>query len=718
MATVSRPADTPRARLVELLRQTPRGKPVLGALEPETRARLDALLEGLSEPERELLRAHDSPIARERPLLHLMAGGRSRAAYLALATTAAAARELSQGVTEPAGLGRVLETTNEVIRRAALEWLELAQEHLESESDVDVGFCDALDRVAGTLDRLELRLAARALWVELEDSPAARLNLARAALWNGDRQAAREQHGRAVAQGPLDAKLKLFASQIDELIERAQRTDTVPQTIDEAVEHARTYLALRDLGAARRVLEPHAAAAEEHLGLATMLVVTAHPRLPCPGVTGGLGDGRLCAYSLGQTVFRSPEFTKLEPAWQSGRGRTTGSVQDYLGLAVVLPWQSQALASASAPDMPERARRLAELSAEAAALSPEFSGLEVFSRALATGAEAARAAAPGAPATPPESARLELVAAARKLGLEGQSALRTAAVLSVVLVLAQHQDVRELYSKLAPQQDLDRENSRLAIGAWLAAAWGDAELFETVKADAITLLTEFDGGSLASSTLVLLLAEAATLIDPTPENRQALTQVTEQLSDPGVPVELRLRAALTRAALVEGSEGAASAARQLEQVLAAPAPPTTHDTGHELYLIARARHLLLSEPGDASQRLADFREIFGDRRYPPNIEVWRRSWELELEHRARAEACGKRAACVKQAAQQRDKLLASALATAPSVASRLHGKGALTLGELQMNIDYEPGAGLMAIVRTEPMLVFLPLPAGAHAPRD
>src|SRR6187402_1424063 len=81
-----RSSEDPKTRVFALLAQIPRGEPVLGALSAEQRARFDQLLGSLSEEELAQLRAPEGELARERPLLHLMAGGRAHTALSALAT--------------------------------------------------------------------------------------------------------------------------------------------------------------------------------------------------------------------------------------------------------------------------------------------------------------------------------------------------------------------------------------------------------------------------------------------------------------------------------------------------------------------------------------------------------------------------------------------------------------------------------------------------------
>src|SRR5690606_9757875 len=129
---------------------------------------------------------------------------------------------------------------------------------------------------------------------------------------------------------------------------------------------------------------------------------------------------------------------------------TAQSIQDYLGLKVVLPWKSRLLASGSGLATAERARELAELSAAASSVSPEFAGLGLFSRALWAGAGASAAAAPGS--TPKIAAPLEseLLKDAREMAGADAEDMRRVAALAVAALLSHQSDVRELYRSIPP----------------------------------------------------------------------------------------------------------------------------------------------------------------------------------------------------------------------------------------------------------------------------
>ncbi|HEU5072928.1 MAG TPA: hypothetical protein VFU02_02120, partial [Polyangiaceae bacterium] len=220
--TDASPSDDPKTRVSASLAQIPRGEPVLGALSAQQRARFDQLLGSLSAEELAQLRAPDSQIASERPLLHLMAGGRSPAALARLATTPAAADEIAQIAAGPAEFPESLATLNEVIVRAAQEWVRHAESALEA-GVVDVRFCETLDQIGATLGDVGLRYAARSLWLTLEQSPAARLNLARAAIWNAEWDIARKQYELALPQTNQSPELQQFAEQIRQLLDSRAR---------------------------------------------------------------------------------------------------------------------------------------------------------------------------------------------------------------------------------------------------------------------------------------------------------------------------------------------------------------------------------------------------------------------------------------------------------------------------------------------------------------
>jgi len=687
-----------------LLAQIPRGEPVLGALSATQRARFDQLLASLSEEELSQLRAPKGELARERPLLHLMAGGRSQRALSALATTPAAADELQQIAGGPAEFAEVVTTLNEVIDRAVREWVRYAEGALRAGDDVDIQFCETLDQIGATLDDVALRYAARRLWLSLEASPAARLNLARAATWNGEWQVAREQYELVRRDAKQNPELQQFVDQIRQLLDSRAELEREPRSVDEATAQARVHLGLRNPKAAAAVLEPHVAEVRSHLGLATVRLLAAFPDVPCAGVRGGLGNPTLCAFAQREGVFKSPLFSDLGGAWTSKQGRTPESVQDFLGLAVVLPWRARLLLDAPTPD-PAPATQLRAFSEEVAGLSPEFVGLTLLSRALEVGFEAARSTPPGlVPRIPPEAAEA-LAQAAGKMAAEGSLAdMRGAAVLGVTALLSQHRDVRPLYAGLLGGTPFA---SQVALGAWLSAAWQDAPLFERVKSDAIDLLERTPEGSTLGGELVLLLAEAANVVEPNADNRRTLDQLASGLLKPGMPTSLRLTAGLLRAHVLE-ADGKVSEARALLTELAAGSAAETRSV---LRVLVHARLLLLAA-GEAEPQasLERFRAVFREQALPPSVIAWQRLWEAELEARANLHACARDAACRRRVEAKRKAAQAEVRSSIPTVTAELVERGVLTLGSLELTLDYHPARGLVAVVRTDPALIFLPWP--------
>lgn len=705
--------NDPKSRAIALLAQIPRGEPVLGALSAPLRQHFDELLASLSEPELALVRSAEGEMARKRPLLHLMAGGRSRQAILALATTPAAAEELTANLADNAQLGQVLETTNEVIVRAAREWVRYAQEELQHEDAIDVSWCDALDRVAATLNNIQLRYAARRLWLTLEDSPAARLNLARAAMWIGDVGEARKQYD-AVRQAALkDPTTALYAEQIEQLIELQRLTGTPVRGVDEAVAQAGAYLALHDHPSALRVLEPHAERADRHLGVATVRILATHPDIPCSGVTAGLGNPRLCAFSMREDLFESASFDAMARAWQSGVGRTVRSVQDYLGLEIVLPWRARVLGEGTQLEAGP-ALELSQLCEQVSTLSPDFRSLGLFSRALGLAFGAAARAEPGTSPRIGEADRTRLLREAEKLGQElPNGGSRDTAILGVLALLSQEQDVRPLYGVLGADLPLDHRITRVLLGAWLAAAWNDSTLFERVKAEAVETLGHTPDGALLSSELVLLLAEAANAIEPSADNQETLRQIAEGLNQPSVVDDLRWRALLH---LVRAADrrGQSAEARSLLEKAIGSGPMASRPPANAFELLARARLALTGLEADGPEKTrAALAQVFEGRNAPPSVVTWHRLWDNELTYRIEAAKCGRRQPCLKAAAAARRGHREAIAGALPSVAGQLMQRDVLTLGELEMTLDYRPATGVRAVVRTTPALVFLPWPEQA-----
>ena len=277
------------------------------------------------------------------------------------------------------------------------------------------------------------------------------------------------------------------------MLESSAALRRAPKSADEATAQARVQLGLKNPGAAATLLDRYAEQAPAHLGLATVRVLARFPDIPCAGVRAGLGNPPLCAFAQREGMFKSPLFRDLGQAWQAKHGRTTRSVLDFLGLSLVLPWRVASLLDASAVN-PEPAKQLREMCEEVSGLAPEFVALSVFARTLEVGFQAAKVSPPGVAPRIPVADENELAQAALGLGSEQYasnalvSEMRDTAVLGTTALLSQQRDVRPLYAPLKEQKALDAFVSQVALGAWLAAAWQDAPLFERVKGEAIRVL--------------------------------------------------------------------------------------------------------------------------------------------------------------------------------------------------------------------------------------
>lgn len=701
-------SDQPKAQVLEALAKVPRGEPVLGALGAPHRTHFEHLLDSLSEAELARLRSPESELAQQRPLLHLMAGGRSPMAFAALATTTAAADELVSVFSTSVEFSPLLVAANGIIERAAREWVRYAESALRA-GPVDVPFCETLDQVGATLGDVSLRYHARRLWLSLEESPAARLNLARAAMWNGEWETAREQYELALGDAKQRPELRQSAEQIRQLLDSQAVLERAPRNADEATAQARVHLGLHDPQAAAALLEARAAEAPSHLGLATMRLLAAFPDAPCAGVRGGLGSAALCAFAQRQGMFQSPLFADLRRAWASGQGRTVRSVQDFIGLGLVLPWRSRLLLDASAPD-PAPANELRTVSEAVSGLAPEFAGLALLARALGVGFEAARVTPQGQVPQIAAPAADALTQAAEELAAAGPlTDMRGAAVLGITALLSQHKDVRPLYALL---RDAAPTPSQVALGAWLAAAWRDARLFERAKSEAIDLLGRAPESASMNGSLVVLLAEAANLVESNPDNVRTLDQLAGSLLQAGVPDVLRLRAGLHRAHRLEAEGQVGESAKLLGELVESSAAAATLDRSVLLLrLLLQARLVLQAPEGSEPEQVRDrFREVFRGQPLPPGVIAWQRLWEAELAARAALRACGRDVACKRRAETAQKSVQAEVRATMPPITAALAERGVLTLGALELSIDYHPGQGLVGVVRTDPALIALPWP--------
>lgn len=679
-----------RSRLLAQLSELPRPEPVLGALDARQRGEFDRILAALSTEEVAHLSAEDSPLAGVRPLLHLAAGGQSSDALFVLATSTRASEELL-GASESVDFGRVLAATNQVVRRAALLWLARARETLEAKN-VDAQFCEAVDRVAATLQLNRVRHASRELWLRIEPSAAARLNVAQTLLWLGDYDAAEALYRKAKAESARDPDVSAFVTRLAQRLERARSLEKPAADLEGRLVQARTLLELGNAAAAQALLDGDRAEAPKHLGLATTLLIAEFPGLPCPGVTAGLGHPALCAFVEQRDLFGSHAFADLERAFETGGGRSTKSLEDYLGLALVLPWKAANAAQGSA-DVATRAGALAKTAARLSKQGSDFEAIAVFARALEASARSVDGARSGQAPSIAKPVVDELLQRALALGQKEQHTERTrAAVLAVAAVLSQQLDIRELLDR-ASGSDPMLSLTQASLGVWASATWGDQKRYAVAQGRALSVMTQLAPQSITGSALVLLLAESQFALDATEANLRALEAVSRKLATPTLPSELSLRAVLDYSACLQKLGDRTQAARALEGVLTGlPARELARAPG--LVALARARLALVApEQTRPAERRRAFEAAFETEKLSSSLLGWRDAWRAKLAQKPPSPA--------KKAEIER---------RLGPVQARLAARDLLTLGALELSFDYYPKLGIVPLVRVDPQLLFVPFP--------
>jgi hypothetical protein len=353
-------------------------------------------------------------------------------------------------------------------------------------------------------------------------------------------------------------------------------------------------------------------------------------------------------------------------------------------------------------------RELAKAAEAAEKQFQGFSGLALIGRAMVAGLTSGDKAADSNSSSSLDALESET----RQLVKTASGSQRdTAAALAAVLVLAQHRDARELYRQLPRPSGLDHALQQVVLGAWLAAAFRDAALFEEVKARAIEVLSAMDTRALESSELVLLLAEAATLVDPNEGNRRTLQQVSQELAEVKVPRRLAFRALLHRAHLLSEQAKSDAAAALLRDQVQHLTDLRGASALEPIELLMRARLSLYETRSESpAVRLDQWRRVFGERDWPPSIDSWRRRWEAEFRFQGTLAGCQNRAACVQQARRTRASEMLTAQQQLGATSRRLADLGVVSLGSLEISIDYQPLAGLRAVVRSDPALIVLPHP--------
>ncbi|HMJ12101.1 MAG TPA: hypothetical protein VK524_11840, partial [Polyangiaceae bacterium] len=321
-----------RQRLIDHLRSLPEEGSIAEALDERTRSVLYAALTSMTDAEKAQALA-------TQPLLHVLSGGGAEAAWLALATTDSAAREILE-TSGPAASERALVQVPSVARRAASAWLKAQVPAVYRANKFDTSVLARIDSAAETLERADIQLTTRQLITEIYASAQSFLAFASSLARAGEAAASREALRRARAQAQARDYVEEFA-QTERVLDALDKVaaNKVGSTRDARVAAARP-LAQFGLGErALRLLEADAPNAGADLAVATSLALARVDGDVCPGIPPAVRHATLCDLAWRSNAELKSALEQVKRAWRSGAGRDRTAIVDYLGLMEVVPWE-------------------------------------------------------------------------------------------------------------------------------------------------------------------------------------------------------------------------------------------------------------------------------------------------------------------------------------------------------------------------------------------
>ncbi len=725
VASADKPAAprprTPRDRLAAALRGVVPDGPVIGALTPALRAQFDAMVKRLDPAQVAELTRHDGPVAIERPLLHLAAGGDSPSALLALATTSHGADELvamRRGAGDPK-IDDLPAVVASVARHAAKQWLHDTAADVSADGKIPADLCDAIDRAAATLELFDVERLAREVAADIENTPDRQLAVANVAAWQLDPDAAASALSAAKKldeHDTLGARAARTARWVD-LARLAHDAKGKKLDLDHAVDVAWALLELHREDEALAVLAPFGAQAEHNLRLAAARALASAGGGICPGLSGGAANAVVCAVAWNADASVKQNIAILGKAWDSKQARDDRSIETWIGYSYVVPWIYSTVQQAASREEAERAFRgrlqaLERGAKDASAASHAFDGLLLFTDTLGAGFEAAGKRKPNERVKLPVPVQTELARRAEELGARSPAQRFTqAGVLGVAAMLAQERDVLPLIKLLPDALPHDLAVPRGELRLWAAVANRRADEAERARSEIAAELPSIDD-PMTRSRLVLTLAEANAALTHSERAYAVLAQVSAQLIDPRVPAELKLRAAVDDAGALARAGKEKDAEGILEQVTTTTQVPNDSSTEHDLATIAKGYLLVLRGRAAAGDERKDYRDKLSHltdgaaSAIPASITLWRDLWVAELDRLARAERCG-----AMKCAGAAPKLDAARIDAAIGPESgRIVRDGTLAAGTVRLWFDFSGTRGLRAVVVLEPRLLAVEFP--------
>lgn len=526
---------------------------VLEGLPSSVLAALEAAANQLPAGAREQLRL-DAEQAKQRPMLHLAAGGREPAAWCRIATDPRLAYgwfQLPQETQETQlALGTRVEGAAQVMDRAAAYCLRDFALVLKARGVLAPERFDVLAQVAQLHAPAEIVALVFELSVETQPTADAWTQLA---LWRArrlDEKGARSalETARREAEKVSQPLPSWTTIAIDESVAAAAdlNRESAP-----SLSRARALLRLGRASEARSEVASAGTAPARHLASAGILARAALAESPCSRFDGGAWSSPFCrAFWRADPELRAALET-LDQAWAEGDGRDADAVETYLAVAHVLR-EAVTVSGAESPAVGAAGARsvaVATAARAAAGLSPRLAGIAFYSAVR----EAIAQSLP--------LAKVEAIGAS--FGAVGDGALDSAEPfvqagwLNIAVAYGAREDVSEVLARIPREPRPEFVALAAALGL-RNAALHRREDYSDAAARVVESIASADAPG-----LVLMLAETEAVESPDALGRLLL--LTQRLAAPGNGPALRTRAALDAAA-------ALTAARRWAEVEATLAP--------------------------------------------------------------------------------------------------------------------------------------------------
>ncbi|MGE0321074.1 MAG: hypothetical protein AB7K71_13305 [Polyangiaceae bacterium] len=626
-----KPPPTPREELARDMSEVTLLGPVLEALTEGQRKGLQKVVDGLPPDEKAQLMDETGPYPERRPLLHLVSGGNSPRARLALATSSAGIEMLllTQG-TKPEQVKALLPNVRELARRAAAEWLRERSTAVGAKDVLTADHYVAIAQAADVLDLHDLSHHALTLAAEIDPGALRFLELAAAAARVGAVEEAKLalSHAGKASEPELRAQIAPMVQAAERL--QAPKADPLTRVAD--------LLMLRRFAEARELLP----SGSTDLASSVLRVRTAFEDSTCPGVPSLMASPLVCRVAFQEREAETKAFATLDAAWQSKAGRSVDGVAGYVALRFAVPFLYGIDVEGKSEDdarkaLSQRLLSLRDVLTEASPVSKRFEHAALYVDVLRDAVE--RPADPTPAVASDFRKRAEAALACSDCADDPvQRGWSDAAVMAVASRLSGAADVRPLLD--APGDGL--VHPRAALQAWSSLSQGDAAGVEK----AIVQMAKLIETAADRTDTVLELAELQHALDPTERTAKVLESAGRRLAQGPLPFELRARGALD-AAGIAAARGDLSAAQALLEALINKSPQVNSRLEKELLELVHCYLLVLEGRQAKGAKQLDYVKQLKARSGPTAaVDVWRELWVLELGRLGAKAACKGNAACV------------------------------------------------------------------------